>query len=213
MSQSAQSDLDRRGFLLHVVPACSVACLVACLAAGDLLAQATTGKNEVADEELHKFDVESTITTTSRRRVGQEYRALIGFIETLQSQMDERELIRLLELYSAEVGRKVGTRQAERAPDTTFETYVATFRPPRYADTLTHQVVEDTEKAFELRVTECVWASVFRDAGLGGEIGHAAICNMDYFWPQAFNGSFKMVRTKTLMQGHDCCNHRYIDTA
>ena len=28
-----------------------------------------------------------------------------------------------------------------------------------------------------------------------------------------FNPAFKMERTKTLMEGDDCCNHRYIDTA
>jgi len=61
-------------------------------------------------------------------------------------------------------------------------------------------------------VTECLLATVFREAGLGGEIGHATVCNMDYAWPQAFNKSFKMERTKTLMQGDKICNHRYIDT-
>ena len=61
-------------------------------------------------------------------------------------------------------------------------------------------------------VTECVWAATYRDAGLGGEIGHAAVCHMDYSWPPAFNSSIKMERSKTLMQGHECCNHRYIWT-
>jgi hypothetical protein len=46
-----------------------------------------------------------------------------------------------------------------------------------------------------------------------GAIGHAAFCNMDYSWRPAFNESFKMERSKTLMQGDDHCNHRYIDTA
>ena len=64
----------------------------------------------------------------------------------------------------------------------------------------------------EAVVTECCIAETFQAAGLGGAIGHAAVCNMDYTWPVAFNPDFKMERTKTLMQGHDCCNHRYIDT-
>jgi hypothetical protein len=72
--------------------------------------------------------------------------------------------------------------------------------------------VQDTEKVFELKVTECLWAAVFREAGLGGELGHATICNMDYQWPNAFNPDFKMERSKTLMQGDDHCNHKYIDT-
>jgi hypothetical protein len=79
-------------------------------------------------------------------------------------------------------------------------------------EALTLEIVEDTEKVFELKVTECLWATVFKSAGLEGEIGHAAVCNMDYAWPRAFNPDFKMERSKTLMQGDDCCNHRYIDT-
>ena len=71
----------------------------------------------------------------------------------------------------------------------------------------------DTEDVFELRVTECVNATVFREAGVDGEIGHAAVCNMDYHWPAAFNPEFGTGRSKTLMQGHDCCNHRYLRPA
>ena len=66
---------------------------------------------------------------------------------------------------------------------------------------------------FELRVTECLWAAVFKDAGLDGEIGHAAVCNMDYYWPTAFNPNISMERDQTLMQGFDCCNHRYLQNA
>lgn len=79
--------------------------------------------------------------------------------------------------------------------------------------TLTMKIVEDTDRVLQLEVTECVWAEVFRDAGLRGRIGHAAVCNMDYYWPPAFNPSFKMKRTKTLMQGDNSCNQRSIDTA
>jgi hypothetical protein len=53
---------------------------------------------------------------------------------------------------------------------------------------------------------------VFRDFGMVGELGLAALCNMDYHWPTAFNRNFKMQRDRTLMQGHDHCNHRYLDT-
>jgi hypothetical protein len=82
-----------------------------------------------------------------------------------------------------------------------------------FVQTLREQIGEDSENAHEIRVTECVWASVFREAGLDGEIGHAAVCNMDFTWPTAFNPKFKMERDHTLMQGHDYCNHRYIQIA
>jgi len=205
MTEQLMADFDRRRFLTQVMPACSLACLWS----GGVKA---ASPGTTSDDEQHKFEVEADLKMSSLQRVSLQNGNFIDFIKTLQTELDEEELIRLLEVYSAGVGRRAGERQAERSPDNSFQTYVSTFRPPRYANLLTHKIVEDSAKAFEIRVTECVWAKVFRDAGLGGRVGQAAICNMDYYWPTAFNKDFKMERDKTLMQGDDCCNHRYVDT-
>ena len=209
MTQQLTSAVDRRRFLVQVVPACSLACLCA----GKIGAQETDKPKPPEGEAKHKFEVEFDQKTTTLQQVTRGNRAYIEFIKTLQSELDEEELMRLLKIHSASIGRQVGERQAKNSPDATFQTFVATFRSPDFDKSLTLEIVEDTEKVFQLRVTECVWAKVYRDAGLGGEIGHAAVCNMDYYWPPGFNKNLKMERTKTLMQGDDCCNHRYIDTA
>jgi hypothetical protein len=209
MTEQLMTSVDRRHLLTHVVPACGLACLFSELAGADEKPR----KVEKEVQNAHKFEVEFEQTTTMLRQVQGQNRSFVSFIKALQSELDEDELVRLLNIYSAENGRQVGERHAKRSPDTSFQTFTATFRPPRYENSLTHEIVTDTPKVFELKVTECVWAKVFRDAGLGGQLGHAAVCNMDFYWPTAFNPDFKMERTKTLMQGHDCCNHRYIDTA
>jgi len=208
MTVGEGGNLDRRELLTRAAPACVGAWLGICRTPG--LAEWNSG---AAQEGQHKFDVPSELKLSTRQRVGMQFGNLMEFIKTLQSKMSEEEVVALLNSYSAGVGRRVGEQQARNAPDTSFQQFVATFRPPRYANSLTHEVVEDSEKVFELRVTECIWAETFGNAGLGGEIGHAAVCNMDYYWPSAFNPSFKMERTKTLMRGDDYCNHRYLDTA
>jgi hypothetical protein len=208
MSENLISAVDRRRFLTRVMPACSFACLYA----GALSGTTTDEGPDATQGQLHKFDVEFDQKMTSRRQVTEANRYLIKFIQTLQGEMNEDELIRLLNLYSANFGREVGVRHAKSVPDTSFQSFVGNFRPPNYQNTLTLEIVEDTPKAFELRVTECVWASVYRDAGLGGRVGYAALCNMDNTWPGAFNENFRMVRDKTLMEGDDHCNHRYLDT-
>ena len=209
MTEQLISALDRRRFLVQVVPACSLACLCA----GRLCSQEAAKPEASETEGQHKFEVEFEQKTTTLQQVTRGNRGYIEFIKTLQSELEEEELLRLLKIHSASIGRQVGERQAANSPDTSFQTFVATFRPPAFDKTLTLEIVEDTEKTFELRITECVWAKVYRDAGLGGEIGHAAVCNMDYHWPPAFNKDLKMERTKTLMQGDDLCNHRYMNTA
>jgi hypothetical protein len=211
-SSAPGKTVGRRELLTRTVPACAAACLglgriPGLLAAGPDLDAAETSRGR---QEVHKFDVKRARDLSPRDLTRMENSAFIGFINTLRSELGDEELVRVLNANSSAVGRRVGEQQARSAPDTTFRTFTATFRPPRYASVLTHEVVEDTENAFGLRVTECVWASVFREAGLGGDVGHAAVCNMDYYWPPAFNPKFRMERDRTLMQGHDHCNHRYL---
>ena len=207
MEDGKGNTLDRRKLLIRTMPACGLACLgLSGLPGVAALAQ------EASEQEPHKFDVQRDAKLSRKQVVQLENRSLFEFIRTLQTEMEKPELLRLLNEYSANTGRRAGESQRSNSPDGEFKTFVATFRPPRYADALTHEIVEDSEEVFELRVTECVWAAAFREAGLDGEIGHAAVCNMDYYWPTAFNPDFIMERDKTLMQGDDHCNHRYIDT-
>ncbi len=199
--------IDRRGLLTRTVPACAVACL----GLGRFPGLSGVTRTPLQQGQ-HKFDVPQDLSLSTRQRAQMMNRGLVQFVRSVRDELGDPELIRLLNLMSADIGRQVGARQAQNSPDTSFQTFVQVFRPPNFEDSLSHEVVEDTEKVFALEVTECVSAEVFRSAGLDGEIGHAAVCNMDYYWPPAFNPSFTMKRTKTLMQGHDICNHRYIDT-
>lgn len=208
MASGNEYNLDRRELLTRTVPACAIAWLGLCK-----LPSLGICEGASQQQDQHKFDAPQDLTMSERQQSERNNRSFFRFIKTLQGELEETETIRLLNLNSAEYGRSIGEMQAERAPDTSFQTFVSQFRPPRYSEILTHEVVEDTEKAFGLRVTECCIAETYQAAGLGGEIGHAAVCNMDYYWPTAFNPNLKMERNRTLMQGHDHCNHRYLDTA
>lgn len=209
---AGRAPMGRRELLARSMPACAAACLGGAVSP-ELLAAAMGGREvhaESAGQETHKFDEVRQRELSNRNLVQIQNQALMGLIRTLQEEVGDGETIRILNRYSTEVGRQAGQRQAARAGNNDFASFVAQFRPPNFANRLTHEVVEDTETTFEIRVTECIWAEVFRDAGLAGELGHAAVCQMDYHTPVAFNPAIRMERDKTLMQGHDCCNHRYI---
>jgi len=208
MNTAGGGSIRRRELLARTVPACAMACLGLGRVPG--LAAAETG---TLWQEAHKFDQKLDRTYSTRELAQVTNRGFIQMIHTLRQEMGDGEVIRLLKVNSDEIGRLQGTAHAQAVPDTSFESFVSAFRQMASGNSLTAEVVEDREKVFELKVTECIWATVFRDAGLTGDIGHAAVCNMDYSWPPAFNPAFKMERTKTLMQGHDCCNHRYMNTA
>ena len=74
---------------------------------------------------------------------------------------------------------------------------------------LTFDIVEDTDRVLEIKVTECLWAKTFRENG-ASDIGYATLCHTDYAGCQAFNEKIRMTRSRTLMQGDDYCNHRWV---
>ena len=66
---------------------------------------------------------------------------------------------------------------------------------------------EDTETRQAYRFTRCLWAEVYRELD-AADIGFW-ICEGDGPAAAAFNPAIRLSRTKTLMEGDDCCDHVY----
>lgn len=83
-----------------------------------------------------------------------------------------------------------------------FRSYIDIFRQPRMLDTLTLEIIEDTDKDFEINVTECLSYDVYKAQGFAGKFGFAIVCYGDYAWAEGYNPQIKLIRDKTLMEGH-----------
>lgn len=117
----------------------------------------------------------------------------------------------VLEKAACEAAFKRTEAAASRFPKRDLSAFTAVFKNPNpHAEhMLTMEVVEDTDAAFEMKFTECLWAKTFREAN-AADIGYRCICRADYATAEAFNPKLKLVRDKTLMQGHSYCNHRCV---
>ena len=65
--------------------------------------------------------------------------------------------------------------------------------------------LEDTEKRQAYRFTRCMWAEIFAELD-ALDIGFW-LCEGDAPMASAFNPAIGFRRTKTLMEGDDCCDH------
>jgi hypothetical protein len=195
---------SRRGFLQRLAP---LGCLAGCGCAR-LLAMAQV--KDAATPERHKFKDRSNM---SYEQVFQFAFAknFLGIFKVLSAQMGPEKFIPMVKEATATVATYQAKAIAHRFPKNDLSSFVSLFRSddPFWKHALTLQTVEDTENIIEFKVTECLWAKTFRDAD-AAEIGYAAICHSDFEASTAFNPKLKLIRTKTLMQGHDCCNHRWI---
>ncbi len=100
---------------------------------------------------------------------------------------------------------------AQTLPNREFPAFAQFFKSPDpfTANTWTMAIVEDTDRVFEMRFDECLWAKTFKEAK-AEDLGFKLVCLGDFVTAEAFNPKIELVRDKTLMQGHDCCNHKYV---
>lgn len=208
MKEFEKKQSTRRDFLTKAVPACAVSCL----AANRVFASSPWIGKSLFDQEEHKFDKEIPgLKMTYRRMAAIRNRNFIRFARFLQEEIGEERVIKLIKKQTEQRLKEQAKKDLERLGKSDFKSYISIFRDPAMLASLTMEIIEDTDTVFEIRVTDCLAAESFLPYK-AGDIGYAAVCWGDYNWASDFNPKIKLIRDKTLMQGHDCCNHKYIWT-
>ena len=69
-------------------------------------------------------------------------------------------------------------------------------------------VLEQTSKTYFFNVLRCPYYEKYRELGLE-EFGVELSCCRDEPFARGFNPRLRLARTKTIMEGSDCCDFRY----
>jgi L-2-amino-thiazoline-4-carboxylic acid hydrolase-like protein len=202
MSNSNNNKSNRRSFLKSTASLCALTCY-----SGGILTASTN--SSAYTENNHKFDKQYRKDLTYRQFYANRYRESINLIKYLETAIGKLRTMEMVKEHTTERWLTIGKNEADNKTDHSLKSYIEKFHPNNYKETLTFNILEDTENAFEIEVTECIWATTLRDMN-AADIGYASICYGDYAWATGFNPKIKLVRDKTLMEGHSCCNHRYI---
>jgi len=196
---------DRRQLLLQMLPAGAFACL---LCRNGL---AATGQTKgAAPPAKDKFQAPCEMSYEELFQFAYAY-DFIPAMKAMGAEMGREKLVEMLtRAYSAAVVEHVRER-LKTNPKNDLATYTEDLRNPipLFKHALTFKLVEDTPTVVEARITECLWAKTFREAD-AGDIGYACLCHTELAAVPAFNPKMKFTFTKTLMQGHDCCDPRYV---
>lgn len=133
----------------------------------------------------------------------------IPIMKALAAQIGQEKFIHMLQEIVNERVRQGTARRSLPKRDLAAFTAGMKSMPPLFQHALVGEILEDTPQVFEYRVSRCLWAKAFREED-AGDIGYAIVCYPDYAVASGFNPKLKLTRTKTLMQGHDCCELRYV---
>lgn len=209
MFQDSEAGICRRRFLGMVAPACALTCLGFETACAQEKTE-TSAEGGTSPRISHPFDAKFGRELTYRQFYKVRYAEAIKLAKALQDEMGREEALDFLRLHTSRTMSEFGKSQAAKIENPSLHRYTEQFRNlDNYRNTLAMQIVEDTDRVFELKVTECIWASTFLAAD-AGELGYAMVCYGDYAWAEGFNSRIKLERDKTLMEGHAICNHRYV---
>jgi len=195
----------RRSFLKAVLPGGALMCL----GGGCLLRAFQAEEKTKAAGQKHKFLQDSGMSFTEAFMMA--YAAPIPIWRGLEAEIGREKLHEMMKRIIDQTAKQQMAEFAKKAGKNDLATFTQDFRKPDsiYQKLLTFQIVEDTPRAVEAKVTECLWAKTYRDLN-AADLGYILSCDADYASAEGFNPKMRMIRTKTLMQGDDCCNHRYV---
>jgi hypothetical protein len=189
-------DLDRRRMITGLCAAGTLACLGCARAARAADSGASPG---------HGFSASSGM---SYEEVFQ-FAYARSFIPTMKN-LAEQVGMEVIRDTACETAAQVIGGIAASLPDRSLSAWAASIKEPdevmRHA--IAFDVVEDGETAFEVRITECLWATTFRAAD-AADLGYSWVCHPDFAMARAFNPDMRLHRDQTLMQGATHCNHRW----
>jgi hypothetical protein len=206
---------SRREFLQGLFPAGALLCS----GCGLLSASSGLQNNSQNKPTKHKFLEDSGLTMREAFRFAYLW-TYIPMMQTLAAQIGREKLVEMVKeatgIYWAQQTRSFAQRLQKNDLDTffsmdTLDTTIdnAEHRKHFWSLAYTAQRIERTAKSYEMKVTECLWAQTFREAN-AGDIGFASICYGDEAMAAAFDQRLKLIRTKALMKGDDCCHFRYV---
>lgn len=202
INEISRSILDRREFVRRLVSTGSLVCL----GSGSLLAMLRSTQEEKPQKAKHKFLEDSGLTYE------QVYQLAAGnlFIPVMSELADKVGMDVIQEAITDATTKRV-KEFVETLEKRDLATFAGFFKAPNPISdhSLTIDIIQDTDTVFEMKVTECLWAKTFREAK-AADLGFTCICHADYATAEAFNPKIKLIRDKTLMQGHDHCNHKYV---
>jgi len=188
---------SRRLFITKSIPVCTLGCL------GLSQVFASANNPDIMKKPVHKFNKKTGYTYEQAYRF--RARLYADRMKRIAGYLGHDNLVDALKKSTEDYYTSIATYK----PENTLQDFVRPFYEDEgYKTILTIEVIENREDLVSWRVTECLNAKVFRELD-AAEIGYATLCYGDEAWAKAFNPNIQFSRTKTLMEGYDCCDHCY----
>ena len=119
-----------------------------------------------------------------------------------------KDIDNIIESYVKEDMLETWQRIAKESKDTEIEDLIEILWNKMCKNGGFEYSVSKTESGTQITCTYCPYVELAKEAK-ATDIGFKLYCASDQYIVDGFNDKIGFKRTKTLMEGHECCNHFY----
>ncbi|MFW9977906.1 MAG: L-2-amino-thiazoline-4-carboxylic acid hydrolase [Candidatus Thorarchaeota archaeon] len=166
------------------------------------------------DDGIHKFD-EDIQGISYRQYLRDAYAGRITLIRELEAILGQKRTHEIIEKFYTQ-NTIDSVKKLVDGLDTSLES-IEDFRDlmmklkeaPFAKQCQTDEFIESEPGTVRFCTKECLYADVFRGMD-AADLGLIILCNGDISSAEVFHPKLRLERTKTLMQGDDCCDFKYM---
>lgn len=138
---------------------------------------------------------------------------MVEIFGLLEEEVGREEALKRISEFSAEKSVENRKRILESKDIQKFEDFKKVYKEelnsPPMKNSLSYEVLEDSDTKLKFDVHRCLWAEIFKQMG-AEDIGYEVSCKPDLEVAPIYHTNVELKRTKTLMQGDDHCDFEYI---
>ena len=147
----------------------------------------------------------SNINMLVRREI--EARIAGPLIKAFIKELGHDKAIAIVNEVIASLARESGIQLAKQMDGNSLADFAKGLSAWAADDAFEMEVLELSESKYFFNMKRCRYADMYKELGLS-ELGVVLSCNRDFELVKGFNPRMKLIRTKTIMEGHDCCDFR-----
>ena len=131
------------------------------------------------------------------------------YAKLLIEEIGEEKAYEILDKNAIEEGKEMGKELMKNREPLTSRDDLARFWKETYSEPFWEKCLEieylESDDCFKYNVTKCIWAHTFSKLG-ASDFGFHTMCMGDYGIGKGLSPHVTLKRSKTLMQGDDCCD-------
>ena len=197
----------RRQFLTKVLPSGALLCL----GCKGLLAVPYINTAKTSSGQKPKYLDDSEMSVEDVYKFGFGY--CIPTYQVLAKEIGKEKFLSMLTKANAEVYSQMFASMAKDYPDRSMKSLASIFQnmfsTPPMNKAFQYEIVENSDKVFEFKVTECLPTRVCREMN-AADIGYALECAPSDAIAKSFNPKMRAENPKNLMKGDSFCIERFV---